>query len=168
MMQQRPLIVCLCGSTRFMETFHEVAARETLAQKIVVAPACVTTQAGQEIEPTTKAMLDELHKRKIDLADEVLIVNVDGYIGQSTRSEIAYAQQQNKCIRWLERSTTLLICEERHPLKAGASIFRTYTETLQPLFIEGETLQEVVTTLRRGEQGYSLTILSQPELLKEA
>ena len=128
----------------------------------------MTTQTGQEIDPATKAMLDELHKRKIDLADEVLIVNVDGYIGPSTRSEIAYAQQQNKCIRWLECSTTLLIYEEKHPLKTGAPIFRAYTETMQPLFLEGETLEEVVTTLRRGEQDTSLTILLQPELLREA
>src|SRR6266700_1901412 len=89
---ERPVIVCLCGSTRFMSVFHEIAARETLANKIVVGPACVTTQSGQEIDLEIKRRLDELHKRKIELADEVFIVNVGGYIGSSTRGEIAYAR----------------------------------------------------------------------------
>src|SRR6266566_5270138 len=98
----RPVIVCLCGSTRFMPIFHEVAALETLANKIVVGPACVTTQSGTEVDSEIKRRLDELHLRKIDLADEVLILNVGGYIGQSTRREIAYAQANNKVVRYWE------------------------------------------------------------------
>lgn len=49
-----------------------------------------------------KTLVDEVHKRKIDLADEVFVVNVGGYIGDSTRSEVAYAVAQGKPIRWLE------------------------------------------------------------------
>ncbi len=49
-----------------------------------------------------KQMLDDLHKRKIDLADEALILNVGGYIGESTRSELEYAQAHSKRVRFWE------------------------------------------------------------------
>lgn len=52
-----------------------------------------------------KMALDELHKRKIDLCDEVLVLNVDGYIGSSTRSEIEYAEKIGRPVRYLERMT---------------------------------------------------------------
>ena len=102
-----PIIVCLCGSTRFSETFHEANLRETLAGKIVLSIGCDFKSdsdleiAGQLTEEDKKR-LDELHLRKIDLADEVLILNVGGYIGVSTAREAAYAKLHGKRIRWLE------------------------------------------------------------------
>ena len=104
-----PSIVCLCGSTRFIEAFQQANLRETLAGRIVLSIGCNTKSdtdliALGELTKETKAMLDELHKRKIDLADEVLILNVGGYIGKSTRSEIEYAEEQGKRIRYLESS----------------------------------------------------------------
>ena len=50
----------------------------------------------------TKEMLDDIHKRKIDMADEIFVINVGGYIGDSTRSEIDYAIEHGKKIRYLE------------------------------------------------------------------
>ena len=100
--QIRPTIVCLCGSTRFVEEFRYVDRRETLAGKIVLAPGCFQGDAVLEVLPGMKQRLDELHLHKIDLADEILVVNVGGYIGESTRREIAYARQQGKRVRWLE------------------------------------------------------------------
>ena len=105
----KPSIVCLCGSTRFIEAFQQANLRETLAGRIVLSIGCNTKSdtdliALGELTKETKAMLDELHKRKIDLADEVLILNVGGYIGKSTRSEIEYAEEQGKRIRYLESS----------------------------------------------------------------
>lgn len=103
----KPLIVCLCGSTRFSKAFHEANLRETLAGKIVLSIGCDFKSdtdlliAGQLTE-ADKQRLDELHLRKIDLADEVLILNVDGYIGESTAREISYAQTHGKHIRYLE------------------------------------------------------------------
>ena len=105
----RPTIVCLCGSTRFMEAFQAANLKETLAGKIVLSVGCNTKSdvdlfKNYEYEDMIgmKGMLDELHKRKIDLADEVLILNVGGYVGDSTRSEIAYAKKHKKVLRWLE------------------------------------------------------------------
>jgi hypothetical protein len=107
----RPCIVCLCGSTRFWVEYHEANMRETMAGRIVLTvgsfvhgPATTGAASGihQHVTSEQKAMLDQLHLRKIDLADEVLILNVDGYIGESTKAEIQYAQAQRKVIRYLK------------------------------------------------------------------
>ncbi len=101
-----PRIVCLCGSTRFIDTFNEWRKNLTLEGKIVLSVEIVTMQTKQE-DPQysnheVKLMLDELHLRKIDLADEVFILNVGGYIGESTLKEINYADSQGKNIKYLE------------------------------------------------------------------
>jgi hypothetical protein len=70
----------------------------TLTGVIVVAPS----EADDEPTPEQKAVLDTLHRRKIDLADRVLIVNPGGYIGESTRREIAYAQALGKPISYTD------------------------------------------------------------------
>ncbi len=107
-MANKPTIVCLCGSTRFMGAWKTAAAAEALAGKIVLSVQIITTSArkgtglGEHISQETKAMLDALHLRKIDLADEVLILNVGGYIGESTGKELAYAREHGKGIRFLE------------------------------------------------------------------
>jgi HNH endonuclease len=99
----RPLIVCLCGSTRFIQAFQEANLRETLVGNIVLSIGC-DTKSDQDLGlgPVDKAALDLLHLFKIDLADEILVLNVGGYIGLSTQREISYATRLNKSIRWLE------------------------------------------------------------------
>jgi len=97
-----PKIVCLCGSTRFGEAFRDAMREETLANKIVLSVGLLGHAEGLDMDGPIKAMLDELHKRKIDLADEVLILNVGGYIGSSTRSELDYATAAGKPVRFLE------------------------------------------------------------------
>lgn len=101
-----PRIVCLCGSTRFKQAFETAALEETLAGNIVLSVGSMTQsdeELKERITPGIKLALDVLHKRKIDLADEVLVLNVGGYIGESTRSEIEYAKGQFKSIRYLEQ-----------------------------------------------------------------
>jgi hypothetical protein len=107
---KKPIIVCLCGSTRFGEAFRQAEFQETLAGKIVLTIGCNmksdTDLFGTMAEPMREAIkkqLDELHLRKIDLADEVLFLNVGRYIGQSTFNELEYARKQGKIICWLER-----------------------------------------------------------------
>lgn len=105
-----PKVVCLCGSTRFMETFFEVGWEETLKGHIVLSVGvCKHTEAmpdgghgAEAIGPEVADALDELHFRKIDLADEVIVLNVGGYIGDSTRKEVEYAALIHKPIRFLE------------------------------------------------------------------
>jgi len=101
----RPKIICLCGSTRFIDTFNEWQKRLTYEGKIVLSIEIVNSQAvdtdPQHCNSILKDMLDELHLRKIDLADEVLVLNVGGYIGESTTREIAYACKIGKPIKYL-------------------------------------------------------------------
>lgn len=100
-----PKIVCLCGSTRFMDKFFEAGWTLTLAGKIVLSVGvCKHAEhhgaeaLGQDIADR----LDELHLRKIDLCDWVMVLNVDGYIGESTHKEIKYAEKLGKPIHYIE------------------------------------------------------------------
>lgn len=104
-----PIVVCLCGSTRFSQAFRDANLTETLAGKIVLTIGCdmrtdddIFGHMAEDELRHTKAALDALHMHKIELADEVLILNVDGYIGESTRRELNYAQALGKYIRYLE------------------------------------------------------------------
>jgi len=93
----RPIIVCLCGSTKFLVEEREVYFNETMKGNIVLS------HNGKRVEDKpTGGFLDQLHFRKIDLADEILVLNVGGYVGESTRNEIEYAQVHNKLLRYLE------------------------------------------------------------------
>jgi len=106
-LKAKPTIVCLCGSTRFMDAFFDAGWSETLAGKIVLSVGvCKHAEhhGGEALGEGAAEMLDELHLRKIDLADEILVLNVGGYIGQSTAREVIYAHQHNKPIRLLEPS----------------------------------------------------------------
>ena len=103
-------VVTLCGSTRFKDQFMEIQKRLTLEGNIVISVGLFGHAGDQEVwdgmdEGTlskTKEMLDDMHKRKIDMADEIYVINVGGYIGDSTRSEIQYAEEHGKTIRYYQ------------------------------------------------------------------
>lgn len=113
----RPLVVCFCGSVRFSEQML-VTAWEYAKAGIIVLGWCVLPDSYFAAFPESrgddeagvhaaekegvKEVLDELHKRKIDLADQVLVINIGGYVGDSTKSEIRYAIDHGKPVRWLE------------------------------------------------------------------
>lgn len=110
----QPIRVCLCGSTRFSQAFQEANLRETLAGNIVLTIGCdmrsdadLFADKSEDDLKRIKADLDTLHLRKIDLADEVLILNVGGYIGESTRRELNYARANGKRVRFLESDEQL-------------------------------------------------------------
>ena len=97
-------VVTLCGSTRFKEQYMEVQKRLTLEGCIVISVGLFGHSGDDEVwTEGTKEMLDDMHKRKIDMADEVFIINVGGYIGTSTRSEIEYAKMHGKPVHYLEQ-----------------------------------------------------------------
>ena len=104
MIAQYPIIT-LCGSTRFKEQFLEAQKRLTLAGNIVISVGLFGHSGDDEVwTEGTKEMLDDMHKRKIDMADGIYVINVGGYIGQSTRSEIDYARSQGKTVEFLEEA----------------------------------------------------------------
>lgn len=100
---ERPAVVCLCGSLRFERLFVAERRRLTALGAIVLAPEAT----GEELTPSMRAALGELHLRRIDLADEVRIVSEDGYIGSSTRREIRYAREKRKIISSVEPALEL-------------------------------------------------------------
>ena len=103
-------VITLCGSTRFKNEFMEAQKKLTLEGNIVISVGLFGHSGDNEVwegmdEDTltaTKIMLDDMHKRKIDMADEIFVINVGGYIGSSTRSEIEYAKAQDMPVRYLE------------------------------------------------------------------
>lgn len=94
-------VITLCGSTRFKEDFERVNKELTLAGNIVISVGCFG-HAGDVFTNEQKVMLDDIHKRKIDMADAIYVINKDGYIGSSTRSEIQYATRLGKQIIFME------------------------------------------------------------------
>lgn len=94
-------VITLCGSTRFKDIFLEIAKELTLQGYIVLMPM-VFGHAGDIFTDDQKAMLDNMHKRKINMSDEIYVINKDGYIGSSTKSEIRYAQMQGKPVKYME------------------------------------------------------------------
>ena len=99
-----PEIVCLCGSTRFMDAFQQANKDLSLAGKIVLTVALVTSDAtNSEVTVEQKVKLEVLHRQKIALADSIYVLNVGGYIGESTRSEIEYAKSLGKPVVYLEK-----------------------------------------------------------------
>lgn len=93
-------VITLCGSTKFKDEFMRVQKELTLKGYIVISVGCFG-HSGDVFTDEQKIMLDDMHKRKIDMADEIFVVNVDGYIGSSTRSEIEYAEAHNKKVNYL-------------------------------------------------------------------
>lgn len=109
-MQEKYPVITLCGSTRFKDEFMNAQKRLTLEGNIVISVGLFDHSGDQEVwenmdEGTltkTKEMLDDMHKRKIDMADSIYVINVGGYIGDSTRSEIEYAKKHGKEVQYLE------------------------------------------------------------------
>lgn len=99
-------VVTLCGSTRFKDEFYKAQKKLTLEGCIVISVGLFGHSGDDEVwTEGTKQMLDDMHKRKIDMADEIFVINVDGYIGESTRSEIEYAISTGKAVRYLVEET---------------------------------------------------------------
>ena len=96
-------VITLCGSTKFKDAFIKAQKDLTLQGNIVISVGLFGHSGDNEVwTEGTKEMLDEMHKRKIDMADEIFVINVGGYIGESTRGEIEYAIRHGKPVNYLE------------------------------------------------------------------
>jgi len=96
-------IITLCGSTRFKDEYIEAQKRLTLEGNIVISVGLFGHSGDNEVyTENKKEMLDDMHLRKIDLADEIFVINPGKYIGESTSREIEYAGKTGKGIRYLE------------------------------------------------------------------
>lgn len=93
-------VITLCGSTKFKDEFAIAQKVLTLNGYIVISVGCFG-HSGDNLTDTQKIMLDDMHKRKIDICDEIFVINVNGYIGRSTAADIEYAKEQGKEVVYL-------------------------------------------------------------------
>ncbi|WBW99322.1 hypothetical protein [Oceanirhabdus sp. W0125-5] len=101
-------VITLCGSTRFKDEFLQVQKELSLKGNIVISVGLFGHADGEFenlITAEVKMMLDDMHKRKIDMADEIFVINKGGYIGESTKNEIEYAIKTGKRVNYLEPSS---------------------------------------------------------------
>jgi hypothetical protein len=98
-------VITLCGSTKFKNEFFKAQKELTLQGYIVISVGLFGHADGEYqtvLTEDVKEMLDDMHKRKIDMAEEIFVINKNGYIGSSTKSEIEYAIQTGKNVKYLE------------------------------------------------------------------
>lgn len=96
-------VITLCGSTKFKDDFIREQKRLSLEGNIVISVGLFGHSGDDEVwNDNVKEMLDDMHKRKIDMADEIFVINKNGYIGSSTKSEIEYALKNNKKVNYME------------------------------------------------------------------
>ena len=95
-------IITLCGSIRFKDEFFKIQEELTLKGNIVLTPNFLKNTKKDTVDENTKNMLKEMHRQKIDISDAIFVINVNGYIGESTQAEIQYAKTKNKEISYLE------------------------------------------------------------------
>lgn len=96
-------VITLCGSTKFKDEFIREQKRLTLEGNIIISVGLFGHSGDNEVwTEDTKEMLDDMHKRKIDMSDEIFVINKNGYIGSSTRSEIDYAIAHGKPVNYME------------------------------------------------------------------
>lgn len=97
-------VITLCGSTRFKDAFLREQKRLTLEGNIVISVGLFGHSGDNEVwadDGKTKIMLDDMHKKKIDMSDGIFVINEDGYIGESTKREIEYAIKHDKTVEFL-------------------------------------------------------------------
>lgn len=132
-------VITLCGSTCFREEFEEANKHLTLEGNIVISVGLYGHAGDEEVWEgmsenaltRTKIMLDDMHKRKIDMADEIFVINVGGYVGASTRSEIAYARAHGKGVRYLEPPTFVFESLDRATMDDVDEVWRLYVEAIE-------------------------------------
>lgn len=95
-------VITLCGSTKFKETFENVQKDLTLQGNVIFSLDFFSKSDNISITPDLEKLLFEIHLQKIDMSDEIFVINVDGYIGESTKKEIEYAKQKGKTVTYLE------------------------------------------------------------------
>lgn len=95
------MIITLLGSTKFKDAFEKEIRKLTLEGHVVLHPEIYSHSEGISIDKKTEKILKDLHKEKIDMSDSVLVINVNGYVGENTLSEINYAKEKGKPVSYL-------------------------------------------------------------------
>lgn len=94
-------VVTICGSMRYSKEMIKISEELEIKQGYAVIQ-CVYSVEGLKCEGVDASMLAKIHRRKIDISDGIYVVNIDGYIGKSTRNEIEYAIKNGKDVMYHE------------------------------------------------------------------
>ncbi len=98
-------VITLCGSTKFKEEFERVNAQLTLQGHVVISLGFFEQSEGIDITEEQVKLFEKIHLKKIDLSNEIYVIDVNGYIGESTRNEIIYAKQTGKAVSYYSETT---------------------------------------------------------------
>lgn len=149
-------VITLCGSTKFKEIFDSVNWTLTMAGNVVFSCGVFAHAGGDILSEDEKKLLDDIHKQKIDMSDEILVINKNGYIGSSTQNEIHYAIAKGKIVKYLEGQ------EMKHYLKISPSHFKAVKDGTKPFELRKDdrsynvgdilVLQEYAYGLFTGEE----------------
>lgn len=96
-------IITLCGSTKFKKEFEDWNKNLTLQKNIVLSVVLFSHEDNHKLSIEEKNIFFEMHKKKIDISDEIFVIDVDGYIGESTKKEIEYAKSKGKKVIYLSQ-----------------------------------------------------------------
>jgi hypothetical protein len=96
-------VITLCGSTKFKQEYLNVNKWLTLQGNVVISVSLFGQSDNEPISLSEKILLDEIHKAKIDLANEIFVIDVNHYIGMSTQNEINYAYSNGKKVRFFTK-----------------------------------------------------------------
>lgn len=107
-------VITLCGSTKFKKEFNDVQKQLTLKGNIVISVGCFG-HSGDNISKEDKYLLDDMHKRKILMANAIYVIDKNNYIGESTKSEIEFAKANNIKVIYYSKDESLVTCQEYHP-----------------------------------------------------
>ena len=132
------MIIAICGSSRFKNEILEMAKNLTLDNHIVLTPAIFEHSDEQSLNAEQKIRLDNLQKEKINMSDAIFVVNVDGYIGESTYGEIDWAQRMKKEVYFLVNPNNN---EEQSQSQENSTVIEQpieVTETFEPIIPENE------------------------------
>ena len=95
-------VITICGSMRYSKEMMKIAEELELKNGYAVIQ-CVYNIDGQRNEGIDASILDKIHRKKIDISDAIYVVNIDGYIGNSTKNEIEYAKNNGKEVIYHEK-----------------------------------------------------------------
>lgn len=95
-------VITICGSMRYSKEMMKIAEELELKEGYAVIQ-CVYNVDGQKYEGIDASILDKIHRKKIDISDAIYVVNINGYIGESTRKEIEYANNNGKEVIYHEK-----------------------------------------------------------------
>lgn len=132
----RPKVITLCGSTRFKTEYEQANQALTLAGNIVISVGVFVHANGIELSEEQKENLDRIHLWKISMSDEIMVIDVDGYIGTSTKREIEIAETSGKSVRYWSQEFETLVVNECPECNGNQLVYRYWKNDVEKVVMD--------------------------------